>query len=114
MKKPYMVVSKQQAKVIVSAHNAELPLVDNHTAKLECGAVLRRLPVICRKGGDKAHAFAYRISADTPEILQPILSLVGSIGRPVCLRYETDRDEFRKNLELVKQRDLTTTYPVLN
>ena len=107
MKKAYVSISTKQAKAVITAHGGELPLTNNGHTTLNCGAILRRLPSICRKGKDKVHANAYRLTAEKPEILQSIMDTVWALGRSVTLRYETDPAELQAKLEAARLRNTT-------
>ena len=108
--KPYLAISTKQAMAILTVHGGELPTEDNGKVKLACGAILRRLPAMFRKGADKVHAPAYRLTADKPEILTPMLSIVGKSGKSVCLRYETDPAELQAAIAAATLKRTTETF----
>ena len=82
-----MAISMVQAAAVATVENVKLPKKDSGWIKI--GDVrLTRLPAAFRKAG--RHAKAYRLTAPRHEDLSKYLSVVGNVGRPVCIVWQDE------------------------
>ena len=87
MKNATIALSMAQANAVAVAENVKLPKKDSGWVKV--GDVrITRLPLAFRKA--KRHAQAYRVTAPRHELLSKYLTVIGDIGRPVCIVWQDE------------------------
>ena len=83
--KPTIKLSGKQAKAVANHLGTLVCPKKNSQSSTANGITLRRLPKPFRKKGHAAHAF--RLTADKPELLSPLLGVISENGRRGVLSY---------------------------